>query len=160
MSSKELQIDSLDRGILKLMQECNRTTSDQISEIVGLSPAAVQRRLKRLRELKIIKSDVSVIDSKTIGLPLTIVAQVELECERIDLVDGFKKKMKSNPYVQQCYYVTGGADFILVISARSMEDYNEFTQKTFFNNGNIKGFTTNVVMDPVKVGLSIPLDED
>lgn len=160
MSSQTVQIDSFDRRILEIVQQSNRTTSDQIAETVGLSPAAVQRRLKRLREQKVIQADISVVAPKMVGRNMTFVVQVTLERERSDLMDAFKKEMKANPIVQQCYYVTGSSDFILILTAEDMEAYDAFTREAFFDNTNIRGFQTNVVMDAVKTGLFVPVSED
>lgn len=152
-------VDNFDRKILDIVQVSNRTTSDQIAEQVGLSPAAVQRRLKRMRTQGIIQADVSVINPKAIGYAMTFVVQVTLERERVDLMHNFKKEMNANRSVQQCYYVTGSSDFILIVTAVDMEGYDNFTREAFFDNANIKSFQTNVVMDPVKVGLTIPIDD-
>lgn len=151
-------LDNFDRKILAIMQQSNRTTSEQIAEQIGLSAAAVQRRIKKMREQKVIQADVSVVNPQTVGRPLTLLVQITLERERADLIDLFKKEMKLSPVVQQCYYVTGSADFILIITAKDMQDYEAFTRKVFFANRNIRSFTTNVVMDSVKSGLSVPLD--
>ncbi|MEH6823948.1 MAG: Lrp/AsnC family transcriptional regulator [Motiliproteus sp.] len=157
-TSQVPSIDNFDRNILEIVQQSNRTTSDQIAEQVGLSPAAVQRRLKRMREQNIIQADVSVVNPKTIGRAVTLVVQVSLERERADLMDAFKKEMKNNKAVQQCYYVTGSSDFILIITAVDMEGYERFTREAFFDNANVRSFQTNVVMDTVKVGLTVPTD--
>ena len=151
-------IDSFDRKILEIVQQSNRVTTETIAEQICLSPAAVQRRLKRMREQNIIGSDVSIINPKAVGRSMTFIVQVSLERERVDLLTEFKSAMKNNKAVQQCYYVTGSADFILVVTASDMDDYDLFTQETFFGNNNIRSFETNVVMDAVKVGLSVPLD--
>ncbi|RXJ70858.1 ArsR family transcriptional regulator [Veronia nyctiphanis] len=153
-------IDSFDRKILNLVQVSNRITSDKIAEQVGLSPAAVQRRLKRMRTDKVIEADVSVVNPKVVGHAMTFVVQVTLERERVDLMHIFKKDMQANPAVQQCYYVMGSSDFILIVTARDMEGYDTFTRETFFDNANIKSFQTNVVMDAVKVGLALDIEED
>ena len=158
-SSSNSPLDKFDRSILDLMQQSNRTTSDQIAEQIGLSSAAVQRRIKRLREQQIIQADVSIVNPKAIGRAVTLIVQVTLERERADLMDQFKKEMKKKPEVQQCYYVTGSADFILILTAFDMEDYEQFTRDIFFENANIRSFQTHVVMDKVKVGLSVPVDE-
>jgi Lrp/AsnC family leucine-responsive transcriptional regulator len=160
-NSQAASIDGFDRKILAIVQRSNRTTSDQIAEQVGLSPAAVQRRIKRMREHNIIQADISVVNAKAVGRGVTLIVQVTLERERADLLDTFKKDMKANPAVQQCYYVTGSADFMLVVTATNMENYEAFTRNVFFGNQNIRSFITNVVMDPVKVELSVPvlLDE-
>tara|TARA_R110002167_G_scaffold98718_7_gene259397 strand:+ start:17323 stop:17820 length:498 start_codon:yes stop_codon:yes gene_type:complete len=155
-SSQMPPIDNFDRNILEIVQQSNRTTSDQIAEQVGLSPAAVQRRLKRMREQNLIQADISVVNPKAIGRAVTLIVQVSLERERADLMDAFKKAMKNNKAVQQCYYVTGSSDFILIVTAVDMEDYERFTRDAFFDNANVRSFQTNVVMDRVKVGLSVP----
>lgn len=158
-SSGSAFIDNFDRSILDIVQESNRVTSEKISEQVGLSPAAVQRRLKRMREDGIIQADVAVINPRKIGREMTFVVQVSLERERADLMHTFKKEMTSNKAVQQCYYVTGSSDFILIVTTFDMVEYDTFVHDNFLNNTNIRSFQTNVVMDAVKIGLSIPVDE-
>jgi len=158
MSQPTSSIDDFDRKILANMQVSNRTTSEQIAEEIGLSAAAVQRRIKKMREQKIIQADISVIDQQAVDRPLTLVVQITLERERADLIDQFKKEMKNTPAVQQCYYVTGSADFMLIITAKDMQDYEAFTRKVFFANRNIRSFMTNVVMDSVKTGLAVPVN--
>lgn len=155
----EMLIDSFDRNILNIVQNSNRATSDNIAEKVGLSPAAVQRRLKRMRSHGVIQADVSIINPKAVGQAMTFIVQVTLERERVDLMHNFKKEMSANRSVQQCYYVMGSSDFILIVTAADMEGYDNFTREAFFDNANIKSFQTNVVMDNVKVGLTIPLDD-
>jgi Lrp/AsnC family leucine-responsive transcriptional regulator len=152
-------LDSFDRKILKIVQLANRTISEDIAEQVGLSPAAVQRRLKRLRALRVIQADVSVVNAKAVGRSMTFVVQVNLERERADLIDTFKIAMHNNEAVQQCYYVTGSSDFILIVTAADMDDYEKFTRKAFFETTNIRSFQTSVVMDPVKVGLFVPVGD-
>jgi Lrp/AsnC family transcriptional regulator, leucine-responsive regulatory protein len=60
------------------------------------------------------------------------------------------------PEVQQCYDVTGAADFI--ITAASMEEYPELSHRQFLDNPNVKHFSTNVAMNRVKVSLGVPVD--
>jgi DNA-binding Lrp family transcriptional regulator len=158
-STPPFSVDSFDRKILDIVQHSNRATSDTIADQVGLSPAAVQRRLKRMRAQGVIQADISVVNPKAVGQTMTFVVQVTLERERVDLMHNFKKEMTANRSVQQCYYVTGSSDFILIVTAADMEGYDKFTREAFFDNANIKNFQTNVVMDNVKVGLTIPIDD-
>ena len=73
--------------------------------------------------------------------------------------DAAKRDFASVPEVQQCYYVTGEVDFMLVVVVPTMEAYEAFTRRMFFGNNNVKRFRTFVAMDRVKVGLSVPLPE-
>jgi Lrp/AsnC family leucine-responsive transcriptional regulator len=66
------------------------------------------------------------------------------------LLDGFKRRVASYPEVTQCYYVTGNADFIMVVRVASMEDYGAFTERAFFGDQNVKAFHTYASMQTVK----------
>ena len=81
-----------------------------------------------------------------------------LTCIVSGLDDRFKAAIRSTKEVMIGYYVTGDADFILVITAKDMEDYEAFTRRFFYENHDIKGFKTMVVMDRVKAGFSFPIE--
>ena len=55
------------------------------------------------------------------------------------------------------YYVSGDADFVLVVTARDMEDFEQFTRRFFYENPDIRGFKTMVVIDRVKAGFALPI---
>ncbi|AJA65505.1 MULTISPECIES: Lrp/AsnC family transcriptional regulator [Bradyrhizobium] len=153
-----MQYDRIDARILEIVQKNNRLTSETIGELAGLSATACQRRLKRLRCEGIIESDVSIVSPKAVGRPIQMLVLVTLERERSDIIDKFKKAIKSSVDVVNGFYVTGEADFVLYITARTMEDYEQFTRRFFYENADIKGFKTMVIMDRVKAGFAIPID--
>ena len=72
-------------------------------------------------------------------------------------IDDFREQMHNNHQVQQCYYVTGKNDFILIITAENMLEYEKRTRQLFFSNDEIQKFHSTVVMENVKVGLEIPI---
>lgn len=150
-------LDYADAALLEAVQKNNRLTSEELAQIVHLSPTACQRRLKRLRAEGVIEADVSIVSPKAAGRPITMIALVSLERERADIVDRFKTAIRNTREVMIGYYATGDADFILVITARDMEDYEQFTRRFFYENHDIKGFKTMVVMDRVKVGFDFPI---
>lgn len=151
-------LDPLDHAILNRLQHDSRTTAEVIGTQVGLSAAAVQRRIKRLREAGVIGREVAVLDPDSVGVPMTFVVLVEMERERAEVLDAFRKHAVTDPCVQQCYYVTGSADFVLIVLCRDMTAFEAFTRRMFFDNDEVRHFTTSVVMDRVKVGLTVPLN--
>jgi len=153
----EFSLDEFDLKLLTLVQKNSRLTAEQLSEKVGLSPTTCQKRLKKMRDTGVIAEEIAVLNRELIGRSLTMIVEVTLERERPEFLDQFKETMLNTPEVMQCYYVTGNADFILILTARDMKDYEDFTRRFFFHNSNVKRFHTNVVMDSVKVGLSIPV---
>jgi Lrp/AsnC family leucine-responsive transcriptional regulator len=155
-----MPLDRLDLKLLQAVQADNRLTSEALSEAVGLSPTACQRRLKRLRDEGIIEADVAIVSPQAVGRPLLMLVAVSLERERADIIDRFKQAIRRTKEIMSGYYVTGDADFMLIVSARDMEDYESFTRRFFYENADIKGFKTTVVMDRVKASFNLPIDLD
>ena len=153
-----MELDAIDLRILRALQANNRITSEHLGELAGLSPTACQRRIKRLREEKVIEDDVSVVSPKAVGLNLTTLVQVSLERERADIIDSFKTAIRKTPEIMMGFYVTGDADFVLVVNSRDMEDFEQFTRRFFYENRDIKGFKTMVVIDRVKTGFALPIE--
>lgn len=151
------ELDRFDLAILAILQKDNTTPQRAIGEAVALSAPAVQRRIKRMEESGVIRANVALVDPAEVGQPLTIFVEVQLESERAQLIDAAKREFAAAPEVQQCYYVTGEADFILVIVVATMSEYEALTRRLFFENSNVKKFRTFVAMDRVKVGLTVPL---
>ena len=151
------EIDELDKKILKQLQQNNRITAEELGELVNLSTSAVQRRLKRLRQDKIIEADVSVISPSAVGFGITCVVDVTLHLGNSEEVDGFKTLLSARPEVMQCYFVTGTYDFVIIVNTRDMKHYEEFSKKYLMDNAAVKQFYTHVVMDKVKVGFNVDI---
>ena len=150
-------LDRFDLAILEILQRDNKVPQRSIAEVVGLSAPAVQRRIKRMEDDGTIIANVAVIDPSRVGRDITIVVEVEMDSERSHLHDQAKRVFQEAPEVQQCYYVTGDIDFILIVHVCTMADYEAMTKRLFFGNNNVKRFRSYVTMDQVKVGLSIPV---
>jgi DNA-binding Lrp family transcriptional regulator len=148
-------MDDTDSKILRLFQSNARLTADAISEEIGLSAPAVQKRLKKLRDTGVIEREIAVLDPARIGREMTIIVEVILERENRAHLDSFKRRMREASCVQQCYYTTGEADFVLILLVRDIKEYEAFTQTYFFDESNISRFKTSVVMDRVKVSLDV-----
>jgi len=155
-----VHIDEIDAKLLTALQRDCHLTSEQLSEIANLSPTACQRRLRRLRTEGVIESEIAVISPRAVGRPLLMLVMVTLAREQADIIDHFKRAIRSTPEVMSGYYVTGEVDFVLIISSESMEAYEEFSREFFYRNLNIKMFKTLVVMDRVKAGFSMPIQSD
>ncbi|WP_028351153.1 Lrp/AsnC family transcriptional regulator [Bradyrhizobium murdochi] len=153
-----MQYDRIDARILEIVQKNNRLTSEVIGARAGLSATACQRRLKRLRSEGIIEADVSIVSPKAVGRPIQMLVLVTMERARSDIIDRFKKAIRSSVEVVNGFYVTGDADFILYVTAPTMEDYEEFTRRFFYVIPDIKSFKTMVVLDRVKAGCAVPIE--
>lgn len=151
------RLDAFDRAILRILQVDNTTPQRQIGEAVNLSAPAVQRRIRRMERDGVIVANTARVDAAAVGLPLTIFVEVELVSETPPEIDAVKRRFRDAPEVQQCHYVTGEVDFILVVVIESMAAYEDFTRRMFFEGGNVKKFRTLVSMDPVRQGSALKI---
>ena len=143
-----------------MVQENAQLTAEQLSTSVALSPSAIQRRLRRLREQGVIARDIAVLDPRKAGKPTFFVVSLQVERERPELLAGLRKWLTTEPGIQQAYYVTGEADFVLVIAAPDTETFEGLMQRLLAENGNVRKFTTNVALGLIKQGLTIPIADD
>lgn len=150
-------LDEYDKKLLRLLQQNNKMTADELGEMVSLSASAVQRRLKRLRDEKIIEADVSIISPAAGGIGITCVVDVILQEGSSKAIDKFKTSIQKSTEVMQCYYVTGTYDFVLIVNTKDMRHYEDFSKKQLMDNPNVKHFYTHVVMDKMKVGFGITI---
>jgi Lrp/AsnC family transcriptional regulator, leucine-responsive regulatory protein len=151
-------LDTLDRKILARYQSDTRVPASVIGDAVGLSAAAVQRRIKRMREIGVIMHEIAQIEPNAVGLPVTVIVHVNIARESLPLIDAFKAAMRAQAEVQQCWYSTGLTDFIVVVRTASMAAYEQFTRDVLLSNDNVARFTSYVVLAEVKSGLSLRID--
>ena len=150
--------DEYDRQLLELVQQDNRTSTDLLASKVGLSSTAVQRRLAKLRKQNVIQGDVSIVHPERVGRSMCFLVEVTFEKESVELLDKFKRQMVKEKEVQQCYYISGKVDFLLILNLPDMAAYEAFLRRVIFKNSNVQRFETSVVMSKVKVGLTVPID--
>jgi Lrp/AsnC family leucine-responsive transcriptional regulator len=153
-------LDKFDLRILDLVQHNNRLSAEEIAEKAFLSPSAVQRRLRRLRQSGVIEADVAVISPEAIGRNLIAIVEVVLEREKPPILAEFKELMLNAPEVMQCYYITGDADFVVIMTAKTMQDYDAFARHFFSENPYVRRFRTSIVISKVKSGLTVPLETE
>lgn len=155
-----MDLDQFDRKILTLLQQDNRMAQRDIAEVVGLSSSSVNRRIAAMEAAGVIRANVAVVDPARVGRPITVVAEITVENERLDLLDAVKRRFVDCPQVQQVYYVTGEVDFVLVMTVADMAEYERLTRELFFSGGNVRRFRTLVAMERSKVSLSVSMAQE
>jgi DNA-binding Lrp family transcriptional regulator len=151
-------LDAFDRKLLALVQRDASRTADALAEEVGLSPSAVLRRLKRLRDEGVIVATTAVLDPVKVGKPNFFLAALEIERERPEHIARLRQWLAGEDGIQQVYYVTGTADFMLVVVAPDVGAYDALMSRLMADNPNVRRFTTNVALGVGKRSLFVPID--
>jgi DNA-binding Lrp family transcriptional regulator len=140
-------IDAADLRLLALLQEDASLSNQALAERAHLSAPTCLRRVKRLRERGLIAREVALLDADRLapllGHGLTALVEVSLERQGAEALDDFERRVVAEARVQQCYRVSPGPDFVLVVRCTDMPDYLALTQRLFTGDANVrnvKGF--------------------
>lgn len=155
--AEPIALDAIDRKILDALQEDNQITNLALAARVGLSPPPCLRRVRRLREASVIVKDVALVDPAMVGQAVTAFVGVELDRQREDVLASFERKIAAEPDVQQCYFVSGEIDYLLVVTCRDLDSYNAFARRVLANEHNIKRFRTSFNLSRIKYETKISL---
>lgn len=150
-------MDVTDRKLLDHLQMNAKIPIQALADATGISTASVQRRMRALREAGAIKGEVAILDPKSVGLGITAIVSVELERDRLDQIDAFKRKAREDRQVTHFYCIAGDADFVLVVMAKDIADYEVFTHRFFFADKNVRKFRTSIVVSTEKATSELPI---
>lgn len=153
----DFELDRQDRAILELLQRNNKTPQREIAEAVHLSAPAVQRRIAALEAAGVIAANVALVNPDAVGVGITSLVEVLLHDENAATVDAAKALFRDAPEVQQCYYVTGGTSFVLVILTADMRSYERLTRRLFAENTSVKSYRSLIALDRVKTSTALVL---
>jgi Lrp/AsnC family leucine-responsive transcriptional regulator len=157
MEKKSIVIDTVDRKILNILQRNNQLTNLELAAKVHLSPPTCMRRVRRLRDEKIIAADVSVLDPLLVQRSLFVFIEVILERQSEQAQRTFERKMVDEGDVMQCYMVSGDIDFMVVAQVADMSAYHLFVRRALTNDPNIRNFRSLFAMDRSKFRTCIDL---
>lgn len=153
-----MDIDRIDKRILVALQQDNRIANVDLAERVGLSPPACLKRVKRLRDEKVIARDVAILDPGLAGVKMTMIVSVEMERDRRDIYQTFRASILKAPEVTQCYQTSGSYDFVLIVNVTDIKAYEAFVERVLHTDLNIRKFHTSVAMRQVKFETAIGLE--
>lgn len=153
-------LDSLDIRLLMLLQHNNLQTADQLAGQVGLSPSAIARRLRRLRETGAVAADVALISEEAAGQPLSAIVHIQLERHAPQEGDRLRRRLVASPNVQLCLDISGSFDIMLLVVAADMDAFNLFADATLAEHPAVRRFESSFVKKRVKATLAVPLPGD
>jgi DNA-binding Lrp family transcriptional regulator len=146
---KVVELDDFDRRLIELVRRDNLEPARTLADTVGLSISAVLRRLRRLREAKVIVADIAVVDPALTGSALTMHVLVRMKQPGLRALDLFAREILGRREVTGAWEVTGDDDFVLKVQVGSMEEYDMFTREVLHEDGGVQSFKTLIAMRTV-----------
>ena len=118
-----MDLDDIDRRILRVLQKQGRMSNAELSEQVHLSASACHRRVQRLESEGIIRGYVALLDARRMGMPTTVFVEITLSAQADEVLEAFEKAVSRILDVLECPLMAGSADYILKVVAEDTEDF-------------------------------------
>jgi DNA-binding Lrp family transcriptional regulator len=135
---KKLSLDPTDLRVLELLQNDASLSNQDLAAAAHTSPATCLRRVKRLVEAGAIERRVAILSPEKLGAGLTVLAEITLDRQGAEHLAAFEARAVAEPAVQQCYRVSPGPDFMLVMQAPDMAGYHALVQRLFTQDANVR----------------------
>ena len=156
-----LALDSIDLALLRQLQTDTDLSNQELAERVHVSPPTCLRHIKRLKDTGLIEREIAVLSADKLasafGHGLTAVVEITLDRQDQAALEAFEQRVLPIEAVQQCYRVSPGPDFCLVVHAANMPDYLALTQQLFTSDANVRNVKSFFSIKRSKFGASLPL---
>ena len=118
-----MQLDRIDRKILRGLVSNGRATQQDLGEMAGLSPSAAYRRQKALEDAGIIRAYRADINMTRMGMAATVMVTITLDSQSEEAMLAFEAAVQESPSIVRCHLMSGRNDYLLTVRAASIEDY-------------------------------------
>ncbi len=158
---EQITIDATDLLLLDALQRDASQSNQALAARVHISPPTCLRRVKRLVEAGLIERQVAVLSADKLapllGHGLQAIVEITLDRQGAEALEAFEQRVAADDAVQQCYRVSPGPDFVLVVQAHDMPDYLALAQRLFTSDANVRNVKAFFSVKRSKFGTRVPL---
>ncbi len=160
---EQIVLDAIDRNLLAQLQQDASLSNQALAERVHTSPPTCLRRVKRLMDTGFIEKQIAVLNperlAQVLGHGLTAIVEISLDRQDANALEQFEARVAQEAAVQQCYRVSPGPDFCLVVHVQDMPGYQLLTQRLFSFEANVRNVKAFFSIKRSKFGAQLPLSK-
>ena len=160
---ESLELDDVDLRLLDLLPTDASLSNQELAQRALTSPPTCLRRVKRLRDAGLIEAQVALLSvdrlAPVLGHGLTAIVEITLDRQGAEWLEAFEARVTQDAAVQQCYRVSPGPDFVLVVHARDMPDYLALVQRLFTSEANVRNVKAFFSVKRSKFGARVPMPQ-
>lgn len=160
-SPEHLEIDAVDLRLLDQLQRDASMSNLALAELVHVSPPTCLRRVKRLMDAGLVERQVAILSpdklAPVLGHGLTALVEITLDRQDVGHLNAFEQRVVADDAVQQCYRVSPGPDFCLVVHARDMPGYLALAERLFTADANVRNVKAFFSLKRAKFQTLLPL---
>jgi DNA-binding Lrp family transcriptional regulator len=158
---KDIYLDAMDLSILEHLQRDASLSNQDLALAVHTSAPTCLRRIKRLRDAGLIERQIAILNpeklAQALGHGVSAIVEITLDRQGAEELARFEARVVSDAAVQQCYRVSPGPDFVLVVHCAHMPDYQALAQRLFTSDANVRNVKAFFSIQRSKFGAELPL---
>jgi Lrp/AsnC family transcriptional regulator, leucine-responsive regulatory protein len=152
-----MEFDATDLRLLDVLQNDASLSNQDLAVRALTSPATALRRVRRLVDEGVIERRVALLDAERLGAGLTALVEVTLDRQGAEHLDAFEARAVTEAAVQQCWRVSPGPDFLLVVRSADMAGYQALVQRLFTQDANVRNVKAFFAVKRAKFDTRLPL---
>ncbi|WP_421701548.1 Lrp/AsnC family transcriptional regulator [Aliiroseovarius sp.] len=152
-----MELDSIDRRILGVLQKAGRISNAELSDRVNLSPSACHRRVQRLEAEGFIKDYVALLDARKMGCPTTVFVEITLSGQADEVLEAFEREVARVPDVLECHLMAGKSDYLLKVVAENTEDFARIHRQYLARLPGVQGMQSSFALRTVFKTTALPV---
>jgi len=152
-----MDLDATDLRLLDLLQSDASLSNQALAERALTSPATALRRVRRLVDEGLIERSVAILNPQKLGAGLTALVEITLDRQGAEHLAAFEQRAVADAAVQQCYRVSPGPDFVLVLQVADMPAYHALVQRLFTQDANVRNVKSFFSVHRAKFETRLPL---
>lgn len=152
-----LDLDPTDHRLLDLLQTDASLSNQELAARAHTSPATALRRVRRLVDAGVIERRVALLSPDRLGQGLTALVEITLDRQGAEHLDAFEQRVLPDTAVQQCYRVSPGPDFLLIVHVVDMPAYQALVQRLFTQDANVRNVKAFFSVKRAKFEPRLPL---
>jgi len=159
MKRDKIDLDGADRRLLIALQRDASISQADLAEHAGVSPSQVSRRLARLKDEKVLRGIVGVLEPELAGLTCSAIIRVRLRDHAAANVRAFRDLVERMNEVTLCVMTTGETDYLIKVVARDLPHFQEIVQSKLLRCTAIAHMESSIILEHLKDTTALPLDE-
>jgi len=141
-----MNMDEIDRNLLRALAKDATISAGALGRRFGLSQPAAWRRIRRLHEAGVIKGRRVVLNAEAVGFGVTVFLGVKLATKGRVSLDDFERAVTAIAEVQTVQHVLGMYDYRLRVVARDISDFERVLRRRIMTLPGVGDVEANVLL--------------
>lgn len=155
--SNILNLDDLDRRILRQLQQDASLSNAELAEKVGSTGPSCWRRIRQMEEAGVLKATVRLGDARLLGLPVVVLCEVRMRDYSAEGMRAFEEFVQREDKIMECYSMSGEWDYLMRVVASDVSDYEHFLMRVLLKHPSVSGASSHFALSVTKYQTALPI---